>query len=286
MKIIFSFMLFFSTQFIFSQSTVPFFLKGTWKMENQEIYEHWDSINSSLLRGFSYQVVDGQIKISEYLEIAKNKKHITYTATVVGKNNGNGIVFILSNTDSIYSFENSLHDFPKKIVYHPLSENKLRVILSDNKQQNFTYTLNKIPEKQVQSEISGQNPNYDLELAKKLNADDYGMKNYVLVILKTGTNNSTDKDFIKKAFRGHLENINRLVEDDKLIVAGPFEKNEFQYRGIFIFDINSIEEAEKLLESDPAVKEGLLSANLFKWYGSAALSEYIKVSDKIWKLKP
>ena len=32
------------------------------------------------------------------------------------------------------------------------------------------------------------NPNYDEALAKKLGADDYGMKKYVLVILKTGEN--------------------------------------------------------------------------------------------------
>ncbi len=39
-----------------------------------------------------------------------------------------------------------------------------------------------------------ENPDYDSELAKKLGADDYGMKMYVLVILKTGGNNTTDND--------------------------------------------------------------------------------------------
>ena len=37
------------------------------------------------------------------------------------------------------------------------------------------------------------NPNYDAELAKKLGAGDYGMKRFVLVMLKTGSNESTDK---------------------------------------------------------------------------------------------
>ena len=32
------------------------------------------------------------------------------------------------------------------------------------------------------------NPNYDSTLAAKLGADDYGMKKYVFVILKTGSN--------------------------------------------------------------------------------------------------
>ncbi len=34
-----------------------------------------------------------------------------------------------------------------------------------------------------------ETPVYDSVLARKLGADEYGMKSYVLVILKTGTNN-------------------------------------------------------------------------------------------------
>ena len=41
--------------------------------------------------------------------------------------------------------------------------------------------------------VNAQKPVYDSILAKKLNADDYGMKMYVFVMLKTGTNTSTDK---------------------------------------------------------------------------------------------
>lgn len=57
------------------------------------------------------------------------------------------------------------------------------------------------------------NPNYNKELADKLGGDDYGMKSYFFVILKTGTNTTTDKEFISESFRGHLDNINRLVEE-------------------------------------------------------------------------
>ncbi|MBK9290043.1 MAG: hypothetical protein IPM52_00170 [Bacteroidetes bacterium] len=131
------------------------------------------------------------------------------------------------------------------------------------------------------------NPNYDKELADKLGGDDYGMKSYFFVILKTGTNTTTDKEFISKSFRGHLDNINRLVEEGKLIVAGPLGKNENNYRGIFILNnIKSTEEAVKLLQTDPAIKNGLLDYEIFTWYGSAALPEYLPFSDKIWKSKP
>lgn len=136
--------------------------------------------------------------------------------------------------------------------------------------------------------VAGQttNPNYDADLATELGGDDYGMKSYILVILKTGTKPSDDIDFIRSAFRGHMDNIGRLVETGQLIVAGPLEKNEQTYRGIFILNVPTIEEARELLKTDPAIDGGLLDADLFKWYGSAALPTYLEASDKIWKVKP
>ncbi|MDH7448423.1 YciI family protein [Aquimarina sp. 2201CG14-23] len=128
------------------------------------------------------------------------------------------------------------------------------------------------------------NPNYDAELATKLGADDYGMKKFVFVILKTGTNKSTDKSFKSTCFTGHMNNIARLVKEKKLIVAGPMVKNEKSYRGIFILDVPTKEEANTLLETDPAIKAKFLEPELYIWYGSAALSEYLEASDKVWKI--
>jgi uncharacterized protein YciI len=131
------------------------------------------------------------------------------------------------------------------------------------------------------------NPNYDKSLAEKLGGDDYGMKSYFLVILKTGTNATTDKELINESFRGHLDNINRLFDEGKLIVAGPLGKNENNYRGIFILNnIKTIDDAKEILQTDPAILNGLLDYEIFTWYGSAALPEYLPFSDKIWKSKP
>ena len=131
------------------------------------------------------------------------------------------------------------------------------------------------------------NPNFDKALAEKLGGDDYGMKSYYLVILKTGTNTSTDKEFIKESFKGHMENIHHLVKEGKLIVAGPLGKNELNYRGIFILNsVKSIDEAKELLQNDLAIKNGLLDYDILTWFGSAALPEYLPFSDKIWKSKP
>lgn len=131
------------------------------------------------------------------------------------------------------------------------------------------------------------NPNYDQNLAERLGGDDFGMKSYYLVILKTGTNSTKDQTLIDKSFRGHLDNIQRLADAGQLIVAGPLGRNDREYRGIFILDnLDSRREAEALLDTDPAIKIGLLDYEIFDWYGSAALPEYLPHSDKIWKLKP
>lgn len=135
--------------------------------------------------------------------------------------------------------------------------------------------------------ISAQtlNPDYDSTLAKKYGADDYGMKNYVLAILKTGSYTTTDKAFIDSCFNGHMANIVRLSNEGKLIVAGPLGNNDKSYRGIFIFNVSTIDEARNLVETDPAINSGLLDVDLYNWYGSAALPEYLDAAFKVGKYK-
>ena len=139
----------------------------------------------------------------------------------------------------------------------------------------------------VNSSINAQtlNPDYDAELGKKLGADDNGMKSYVFVILKTGPAKLEDKEKQTELFKGHMDNINRLVKENKLFVAGPFGKNELTYRGLFILNVKTLEEAKSLCDTDPAIKAGIFEVDLLPWYGSAALGEYIKISEKIAKFK-
>jgi len=131
------------------------------------------------------------------------------------------------------------------------------------------------------------NPNYNKELAEKLGGDKFGMKAYFFVILKTGSNTTSDKKIISESFKGHMDNIHQLVEKGKLIIAGPMAKNENNYRGIFILNnLKTIEEAKQLMQTDLAIKNGILDYDIFTWYGSAALPEYLPIADKIWKSKP
>jgi uncharacterized protein YciI len=128
------------------------------------------------------------------------------------------------------------------------------------------------------------NASYDKTLADSLGSDEYGMKRYVLVILKTGTAQA-DQSTTDSLFRGHMQNIGRLASAGKLVVAGPMRKNERDYRGIFILNTASIEEAKSLLDTDPAIKAKLLDAELYGWYGSAALPMYLPFHKKLEKKK-
>ena len=128
-----------------------------------------------------------------------------------------------------------------------------------------------------------ENAKYDKALADSLGADDYGMKPYVLVILKTGTAKVENKALSDSLFRGHIDNINRLAKDGKLVVAGPLKKNDKSYRGIFILNVNTLEEANNLLITDPAIKENVFDVETFIWYGSAALPLYLESHAKIEK---
>lgn len=126
---------------------------------------------------------------------------------------------------------------------------------------------------------------YDEKLAKSLNADERGMKQYVFCILKTGSNTTATAEEKNELFKGHMANISRLAQEGKLVLAGPFMKNDRNYRGLYIFNVGTIGEAKALVDTDPAVKANLLEAELTLWYGTAALQETLKIHEKITKNK-
>lgn len=111
------------------------------------------------------------------------------------------------------------------------------------------------------------NPNFDKTLAEKLAGVDYGMKSYFFVFLTTGKNTTEEKSKVNEYFRGNMENVNRLVEQEKLIISGPIMKNDKSYRGLFIFNnVTSKDSLLSILETDPAIKNKFLDLEIFTWY--------------------
>ena len=132
---------------------------------------------------------------------------------------------------------------------------------------------------------SDANPSYDSELAKKLGADDTGMRQYVLVILKTGPTRVPDGKERADMFAGHFANMNRLAGEGKLALAGPLDGVD-GWRGLFVLSVSDIEEAKKLVATDPVMMKGEMIAEYHKWYGSAGLMEVNATHKKIAKKNP
>ena len=122
----------------------------------------------------------------------------------------------------------------------------------------------------ISSSAQADEVTFDSTLAAKLGADPNGMKKYVMAFLKSGPNRTHDQETAAKIQRAHMDNIIRMAEEGKLVLAGPFLDGG-ELRGIYIFNVETIEEAQALTETDPAVKEGRLVMELHPWYGSAGL---------------
>jgi uncharacterized protein YciI len=85
--------------------------------------------------------------------------------------------------------------------------------------------------------------------------------------LKRGPNRKAgdgDTPEVQELQKAHLANINRLAEMKKLVVAGPFG-DDGDYRGIFVFRVGSLKEAQDLAATDPMIKIDRLRLDLHKW---------------------
>lgn len=114
-------------------------------------------------------------------------------------------------------------------------------------------------------------PAYDAALARRLGADERGMRPYVLVVLKTGPTRVPDGPKRDAMFAGHFANIQRLADAGKLAVAGAFEDNPDHWRGVFVLAVDGIDEAKRLTATDPVIVNGEMVAEYHPWYASAAL---------------
>ncbi|MDP3824259.1 MAG: YciI family protein [Burkholderiales bacterium] len=125
-------------------------------------------------------------------------------------------------------------------------------------------------------------PTYDAELARSLGADEYGMKSYVFVLLKTGPNKVPAGPERDEMFKGHFANMKRLGAEGKLALAGPFDGVD-GWRGLFVLAVPDIDEAKKLVATDPVIVKGEMVAEYHKYFGSAALMLVNEAHPKIAK---
>lgn len=138
------------------------------------------------------------------------------------------------------------------------------------------------PSENTDAMVSHDPEQYDAELAAKLGADEYGMHQYVMAFLKVGPNRDQDSTTAANLQRAHMDNIGRLADEGKLVLAGPF-MDDGEMRGIYIFNVKTVQEARALTKTDPAIQAGRLVMELHPWYGSAAVMQINDVHKRLTK---
>jgi len=123
---------------------------------------------------------------------------------------------------------------------------------------------------------------YDAALAARLKADENGMKTYVMALLKAGPNRNRPREEAQKLQAAHRANINRLAAAGKLVLAGPFA-DDGELRGVYVFDVATVAEAEALTKTDPAIQAGQLVMELHPWYATAGLMTIPELHSRIEK---
>jgi hypothetical protein len=94
---------------------------GEWISESSESisYENWVKINDTLLRGKSFTIKKNDTIFSESISLLQINGELFYIPTVNDQNDGLPVKFkLVSNLSDDMEFENTLHDFPQKIIYH------------------------------------------------------------------------------------------------------------------------------------------------------------------------
>ncbi len=105
----------------------------------------------------------------------------------------------------------------------------------------------------------------------------FQMRTYYMAFLRRGPAWSAEKTPENVAAgKGHMDNIKRLAACGKLVLAGPFDVGPNPpadaLAGIFIFDVQTREEAVALTQTDPAVQSGRFTIEVMPWYGPVGLT--------------
>ena len=146
----------------------------------------------------------------------------------------------------------------------------------------FCYVICAAVDPTAASAAEPPKPVFNEALAKRLGADEYGMRQYVFVLLKTGPTPKPKGPERDEMFKGHFANMKRLAAEGKLAVAGPFDGVN-GWRGMFILAAKDIEEAKKLTATDPVIASGEMIAEYHVHYGSAALMQVEETHPSIAK---
>ena len=112
--------------------------------------------------------------------------------------------------------------------------------------------------------VAEMHPWWSEDIFKKRNLP-LKMNTLYFAFLKKGPNR-TEKETpeVQELQKAHIANIERLAKLGKIVAAGPFG-DDGNLRGIFVFRVSSLEEAQDLCATDPMIKVGRLTVELHPW---------------------
>lgn len=123
---------------------------------------------------------------------------------------------------------------------------------------------------------------YDSTLAAMYGADEYGKKTFVLGYLKRGNPKdlpTSDREHMEYL---HYKNVQRLIEQKKIVLSGKFTQPG-DMLGLYMYDVD-MEEAQRLVNSDPAIQADVFDIDLMEWYGPASIAGVHEIHPTIAKV--
>jgi uncharacterized protein YciI len=99
---------------------------------------------------------------------------------------------------------------------------------------------------------------------KKDEAPVFKLEKYFLGLLYKGTARDQAPAETEKIQTAHLNHLESLYKKGILLIAGPMA-DDGDLRGIVVLKVSSMEEAQALVNADPAVKAGRLRVELHPW---------------------
>lgn len=101
----------------------------------------------------------------------------------------------------------------------------------------------------------------------------YEMKRYWLVLLYRGNTKGQDTLSAAKIQKAHMNNIERLAADGKIIMAGPMG-GKGDLRGIFVMDGKDSSEIAGHVKIDSAIVTGRLRFEIHPWWTAKGKYEF------------
>lgn len=107
-------------------------------------------------------------------------------------------------------------------------------------------------------------------------AEKFEMKMYFVALLRRGpawTSERTEESV--RHGEGHMAHIQKMAKAGKLLIAGPFDVDRAEAKGlagIYIFEVATLDEARELVGQDPAVQAGRFVPEVLPWWGPAGLT--------------